>query len=81
MQHTIERLPHVTKLTAVTEQRFWLSEELARALPTATRDEIILLQEQLQVKLVETVQGALEQVRAAPQQTLERLRCGEPALS
>ena len=80
MQNTIERPPDPTKPTAVADQRFWLYGELARALPTATKDEIILLQEHLQAKLVETIAATLEHIRAAPEQTLARLRRGEPAL-
>ena len=67
--------------TPVAEQRFWLYEELTRALPTATRDEIVLLQQQLQATLVETVQATLEQVRAAPHEALVRLRHGQAVLA
>ena len=81
MPSTVARPDDPTKPTHVTEQRFWLYEELARALPTATKDEIVLLQEQLQGRLVETVEAALEQARAAPEQTLARLRRGEPAFA
>ena len=78
MPSTVARPVDPTKPSPVAEQRFWLHEELARALPTATKDEIILLQEQLQAKMVDTVEAALAQVRAAPEETLARLRRGEP---
>jgi hypothetical protein len=84
MNSAVDRPPDPTKLSPVAEQRFWLYGELAKALPGATKEEILLLQEQLQARLqarmVETVEVTVEHVRAAPEETLERLRRGQPAL-
>ena len=80
MPGTVERPADPTKPTSVTSERLRQYDELARALPTATRDEIVLLQTQLQHKLDEVVQVTIAQIRAAPEETLTRIRRGEPAL-
>jgi len=73
---SVARPADPTKLSSVTTQRFWLAGELAKVLPTATRDEIIRLQEYLQAQPVAAVQASLAHMWAAPEQTLAPMRQG-----
>ena len=78
MQDEQEREP--TKLSPVGEKRLRLNKVLTDALPSATREEIDHVQGQLQATPDEVVAAAVEKIRAAPDETLERVRAGEAAL-
>ncbi len=79
---SIARPSDPTKPSPLTEQRVRRYHELARAVPGANKDELIRLEEHLPSTSDEAVVAAVvERVRATPDQTLERLRRGEPPLS
>jgi hypothetical protein len=70
-----------TKLGPVATHKLAQLGAVAQALPDATREEIAVVQGELQAAPPDAVAPTLAAMRAAPEEVLERVREGKPAAS